>query len=374
MKKILFIDRDGTLIEEPPGDYQVDRLDKFAFVPGVITGLGKICRELDYLLVMVTNQDGLGTSSFPEATFWPYQNLMINTLTTEGIHFEAVHVDRSFDHEGSANRKPGTGMLTSYLNGDYDLSESFVIGDRMSDIQLAKNLGSKGILFKHPGSEGSGVPHDLQTTAVLTSQSWKEIYSFLKTQPRRAKVERTTDETSVYVRVDLDGSGLSLIDTGLRFFDHMLDQIARHGGIDLEVKVRGDLEVDQHHTIEDTAISLGSALREALGKKVGIQRYGFFLPMDDCAARVAIDFGGRPWLVWEAEFKREMIGDVPTEMFMHFFKSLSDHAACNLNIWASGDNEHHKIESIFKAFARALRFGIERNVESDVLPTTKGAL
>lgn len=374
MKKVLFIDRDGTIIREPESDYQVDSLDKFSFVPEVITYLGRIARELDYHLVMVTNQDGLGTASYPEANFWPYQELMINTLSSEGIRFEAIHIDRSFEEAGSPYRKPGTAMLTSYMDGAYDLSGSYVIGDRWSDIRLAQNLGANGIFYHEKEADKEKAPLDLEGILTLKTSTWKEIYFFLKRLDRRSQLTRNTSETSISVGVNLDGKGDAQIHTGLHFFDHMLDQLARHGGMDLEIRVKGDLEIDEHHTVEDTAISLGEAFQHALARKVGIQRYGYCLPMDDCLAQVALDFGGRPWLVWEVDFSREKIGDVPTELFYHFFKSFSDHAKCNLNIRATGENEHHKIEAIFKAFARAIKMGVERKTDSDILPTTKGLL
>lgn len=374
MKKILFIDRDGTIIREPKSDYQVDRLDKFSFFPGALVYLNKIVTELDYVLALVTNQDGLGTDSYPEADFWPLQELMIDTLKGAGISFDSIHIDRSFEKDGSLYRKPGTKMLTQYLEGEYDLSQSFVLGDRWSDVQLAKNLGAKGI-FIHEHDGKTAIPDvDLKEATALCTNNWKEIYTFLKLQNRRSKEIRKTSETKIYVDLNLDGTGVSKINTGLEFFNHMLDQIARHGMIDLVIEVDGDLEIDEHHTIEDTAITLGTAFKSAMQKKVGMQRYGFCLPMDDCLAQVAVDFGGRAWLEWDAIFTREQIGDVPTEMFYHFFKSFSDHAACNLNIQATGDNEHHKIEAIFKAFARAIRHGIQIDQTSDDLPSTKGVL
>ena len=375
MNKILFIDRDGTLIREPESDYQVDSLEKFSFLPGVFNYLGKIVRELDYTLVMVTNQDGLGTDSYPESDFWPYHELMLNSFKDEGIEFYAVHVDRSFEKDNSPYRKPGTAMLKSYMDSDdWNLTRSFVLGDRWSDIQLANNLGAKGIFIREKGVKSIAVPEELIDVCALKIQSWKDIYNYLKVLPRNAKVIRNTSETKIHVELDLDGTGVAQINTGLEFFDHMLDQIARHGNIDLTVIANGDLEIDEHHTIEDTAITLGQAFKEALAKKIGIQRYGFCLPMDDVLAQVALDFGGRPWIEWDVDFKREKVGDMPTEMVYHFFKSFSDHAACNLNIKAEGDNEHHKIEAIFKAFARAIRMGIHRDLNSDQLPSTKGVL
>ncbi len=364
-KKILFIDRDGTIIVEPPEDFQIDSLEKLEFIPRTISCLRKIAEELDYELVMVTNQDGLGTDSFPEDTFWPAHNKMMKTLEGEGIVFTEVLIDRSFDHENKPTRKPRTGMLTHYLEGDYDLTNSFVIGDRLTDVELAKNLGSKAIFFSDkPNAE-----------AALVSSDWDEIYRFLKLPARIGRVERNTKETQIAVEVNLDGTGTTDISTGLGFFDHMLDQLGKHGKIDLSVKVSGDLHIDEHHTIEDTALALGEAFLKALGDKKGISRYGFLLPMDDCLAQVAIDFGGRPWLVWEAEFKREKIGEMPTEMFMHFFKSFSDTSKSNLNIKAEGDNEHHKIEAIFKAWARAIKMAVKRDLkEINDLPSTKGVL
>lgn len=363
MKKVLFIDRDGTLIIEPPTDFQVDSLEKLEFYPRVFQGLAKIVNELDFELVMITNQDGLGTASFPEDTFWPAQNKMIQAFKNEGIEFAEILIDKSFPEENAPTRKPRTGLLNKYIYGDYDLSNSYVIGDRETDLQLAKNLGAKGIFI---GTE-TARKCDLATT------NWNEIYSFLKALPRAATKSRITNETKIEVSINLDGSGKSEIDTGIGFFDHMLEQISRHGGIDLEVLVKGDLEIDEHHTIEDTAIVLGETLNAALGSKKGIERYGFLLPMDDCLAQVALDFGGRPWLVWDAEFKREFVGEMPTEMFMHFFKSLSDGARCNLNIKAEGENEHHKIESIFKGFAKALKMAVKQTNEGKI-PSTKGVL
>jgi len=363
MKKVLFIDRDGTVIIEPP-DEQVDSLEKLEFYPGVIVNLHRIVTELDYELVMVTNQDGLGTESFPEETFWPAHNKMLKTLEGEGIRFSEILIDRSFPHENAPTRKPRTGLLTHYMNGDYDLANSYVIGDRETDVQLAKNLGARAILI---GKE----PHP---EAILTTTDWSEIYRFLRYPDRIAEVTRKTLETNIYVRLNLDGSGQANISTGLGFFDHMLVQIAKHSGCDLTIHAEGDMHVDEHHTIEDTALALGEALLKALGDKRGIERYGFLLPMDDSLAQVAIDFSGRSWLVWEAEFKREKIGDVPTEMFFHFFKSFSDAAKCNLNIKAEGENEHHKIEAIFKALARAIKMAVKRSEDSMQIPSTKGTL
>ncbi len=367
MKKVLFIDRDGTLIIEPPEDYQVDSLEKLEFYPGVFRYLSLIAETLDYELVMVTNQDGMGTDSFPEETFWPAQNKMLLALKNEGIEFAEILIDKTFEHENAPTRKPRIGLLTAYFSEEYDLKNSFVIGDRMSDMQLAKNLGAKGIFIgEKEGRVSEGIT--LQTT------SWKTIYEYLKFGLRRVEVSRKTKETDIEIKLNIDGTGQSKIDTGIGFFDHMLDQISRHGQIDLELTTKGDLEVDEHHTIEDTAITLGEAFAKAIGNKKGLERYGFCLPMDDCLAQVAIDFGGRNWLVWEAEFNREMIGKMPTEMFFHFFNSFSDSAKCNLNIKAEGTNEHHKIESIFKAFAKAIRMAVRRDLNQMYLPSTKGVL
>jgi imidazoleglycerol-phosphate dehydratase / histidinol-phosphatase len=373
MKKVLFIDRDGTLIVEPADDPQIDSLSKAKFIPGVFTWLGRIARETDYELVMVTNQDGLGTTSFPEETFWPVQNLVVDTLAGEGIRFAAIHIDRSMPHESKPTRKPGTGMLTSYFGTDYDLANSFVIGDRVTDIQLAKNLGAKGILINDGSFTKTLQEKELTEYCALTTTDWKQIYETV-IPARKASIRRTTKETNIAITVNLNGTGKSKISTGLGFFDHMLDQVARHGLIDLEINVKGDLHIDEHHTIEDTALALGDAFQQALGDKKGIERYGFFLPMDDCLAQVAIDFGGRPWLVWDAEFKREKIGEMPTEMFYHFFKSFSDTSKCNLNIKAEGTNEHHKIEAIFKAFAKAIKMAVRKDPFNDQLPSTKGTL
>lgn len=362
MKKVLFIDRDGTLIVEPD-DEQVDSLEKLEFYPKVFQNLSKIANELEYELVMVTNQDGLGTASFPEETFWPVQNKIIQAFSNEGVVFSEILIDRSFPHENLPTRKPGTAMLTHYLKGNYDLKNSFVIGDRTTDIQLAHNMGCKSILLSNT----------IADEAVLCSSDWGEIYRFLKSEPRRATVIRNTTETQISVSVNLDGTGKSDISTGLGFFDHMLDQIARHGGIDLSVKAQGDLHIDEHHTIEDVGIALGECFLHALGKKKGIARYGFLLPMDDCLAQVAIDFGGRPWIVWNVAFNREKIGEVPTEMFFHFFKSFSDNAKCNLNIKAEGDNEHHKAEAVFKAFAKAVKMAVKKG-ENEGIPSTKGVI
>lgn len=362
MKKILFIDRDGTLILEPE-DEQIDSLGKLEFYPGVFQYLSRIAAELEYELVMVTNQDGLGTDSFPEETFWPAHNKIMRAFENEGVRFSEVLIDRSFPHQQLPTRKPGTAMLTHYLKGNYNLAESFVIGDRETDIQLAINMGCKSILLSN----------DSHSEADLTTSDWGEIYRYLKEQPRTGRVHRKTSETDILVEVNLDESGGSNISTGVGFFDHMLEQIARHGGIRMTVEVKGDLHIDEHHTIEDSGIALGEAFLQALGQKKGISRYGFMLPMDDCLAQAAIDFGGRPWLVWDADFKRERVGDMPTEMFLHFFKSFSDSAKCNLNIRAEGENEHHKIEAIFKAFARAIKMAVKRG-ETTGIPSTKGVI
>ena len=375
MKKILFIDRDGTLILEPD-DEQIDSLEKLEFYPEVFTYLGKISKELDYELVMVTNQDGLGTKSFPEEFFWPAHNKLLNSFKNEGVTFSEIFIDRSFPNDNASTRKPRTGMLTNYLdNSEYNLSESYVIGDRISDMELAKNLNSKGILINIDNIKlKEETKNDFDDVISLKTNSWSEIYSHLKLKDRVVKKKRKTNETDIVMNLNLDGKGKSTIDTGISFFDHMLDQLARHGGIDLDLKINGDLDVDEHHTIEDTGIILGEAFHDALGEKIGIERYGFCLPMDDCLAQVSIDFGGRSWLVWEAEFKREMIGKMPTEMFMHFFKSFCDGAKANLNIKAEGKNEHHKIEAIFKAFARTIKQAIKRDPEKMILPSTKGNL
>ncbi len=362
MKKILFIDRDGTILVEPE-DEQVDTLDKVDFLPGVLRYLGKITREMDYELVMVTNQDGLGTSSFPEDNFWPIQNHILRVLESERIHFNQVFIDRSFPKDNLTTRKPGTALLTRYMNNPkIDIANSFVIGDRESDVMLAQNLGCKSIYISENNLDG----------ATTTINGWQAIYSFLKSQNRTSQVSQKTNETDISIWLDLDGVGTTKINTGIRFFDHMLDQLGKHGGVDLEISTKGDLNVDEHHTIEDTGLALGMAFNQALAKRAGIERYGFLLPMDDCMAQVAIDFGGRPWFKWEADFKREKVGEMPTEMFSHFFKSFSDTAKCNLHIKAEGDNEHHKIEAIFKAWAKSIRMAIEKT--SDNIPSTKGIL
>ncbi len=369
MKKVLFIDRDGTLILEPE-DFQIDSFQKLKFLPLVITYLGKIARETDFELVMVTNQDGLGTDSFPEENFYPVHNLILETLANEQINFAEICIDRSFAHENKLTRKPGTALLTKYLNGDYDLQNSFVIGDRLTDIELAKNLGAKAIFIRNQFFDAP----ETDEIIALTAKNWRDIYEFLKLPPRRILHERKTNETDIVVEINLDGTGKSEISTGIAFFDHMLEQIARHGAIDLRIRANGDLHIDEHHTIEDVGIALGEAFSKALEDKRGMARYGFTLPMDDCLAQVALDFGGRNWIVWEAEFKRENVGKMPTEMFFHFFKSFSDKALCNLNIKAEGANEHHKIEAIFKAFAKAIKMATRRNIDDTNLPSTKGIL
>ncbi len=374
MKKVLFIDRDGTLIEEPPVDYQVDSLEKLAFVPKAITAMNRIA-SLDYELVMATNQDGLGTDSFPEETFWPAHNLMLKTLEGEGVRFDDILIDRSMPADNAPTRKPRTGMFGKYLNGEYDMANSFVIGDRPTDIELARNLGAKGILLQ-PTESGRALlaEQGLLDSCVLITDDWDRIWQFLRAGARTAEIHRKTRETDIRVAIDLDGSGESHVDTGLKFFDHMLEQIVHHAGVSLVVEAKGDLEVDEHHTIEDTAIVLGEAVFRALGSKLGIERYGYCLPMDECKAIVLLDFGGRIDFQWNVEFHRERVGDVPTEMFRHFFKSFAEAAHCNLHIAANGENEHHKIEGIFKAFSRALRMAIARNSFKFELPSSKGVL
>jgi imidazoleglycerol-phosphate dehydratase / histidinol-phosphatase len=365
MKKVLFIDRDGTIIIEPLPDRQIDSLEKLEFIPKAISNLRKIAEETDYELVMVTNQDGLGTNSFPEETFWPAHNKMLKTLKGEGIEFREIHIDRSFEHENLPTRKPGIGMLGKYFSEEYDLANSYVIGDRVTDILLAKNLKSKSIYF-------NSTSHN---DADICSDNWDEIYEFLKLPGRIAEVHRKTNETDIYIKLNLDGSGKVDVQTGLGFFDHMLHQLGKHSGSDLTVHVKGDLEIDEHHTIEDTGLAIGETFLKALGDKRGTNRYGFLLPMDDALAQVGIDFSGRPWIVWDAEFKREKVGDMPTEMFFHFFKSFSDTSKCNLNIKAEGDNEHHKIEAIFKAVAKSIKMAVKRDVKSlNDMPSTKGVL
>ena len=379
MKRVLFIDRDGTLINEAPPTYQLDSFDKLTFYPNMFKYMGQIAREFDYELVMVTNQDGLGTAVFPEDTFWPLHNLVMKSLEGERIHFSAVHIDRSFPKENLPTRKPGTGMLTQYLNNPaYDIENSYVIGDRITDVQLAKNLGCKAIWLNNDANLGSAEIKDqvaeLRSVIALETTRWSEIYGFLRLGLRQVIHERNTNETQIKIELNIDGSGKARIVTGLGFFDHMLDQIARHGKMDLTVRANGDLHIDEHHTIEDTGIALGEAFAMALADKRGMERYGFALPMDEADAKVLIDFGGRNWIVWNAEFKREMIGEMPTEMFFHFFKSFSDAAKCNLHIECHGDNEHHKIEAIFKAFAKAIRMAVKRDPMSNYLPSTKGVL
>ena len=380
MTKLLFIDRDGTLIAEPQPDQQVDSLEKLEFLPGAIFALARLVRELDFELVLVTNQDGLGTASFPENTFWPAQDKMMKILENEGVCFRSVHIDRSFPHENLPTRKPGTAMLAEYLYGDFDLPGSFVIGDRLTDVQLAKNLGAQAIFIKNQDD-----PAALAADIACIADHWEQVYEFLKLPPRRVQHRRSTRETDIIITLNLDGSGQSAIRTGLGFFDHMLDQLARHGGLDLDLEARGDLHIDEHHTVEDTALALGEAFARALADKRGIGRYGHsigewpergfaHLPMDDADALVLIDFGGRPWLVWEAEFRREKVGDLPTEMFFHFFKSFSDASRCNLKVRCGGQNEHHKIESIFKAFAKAIKMSVRRDPNNRELPSTKGLL
>ncbi|MCX2451385.1 bifunctional histidinol-phosphatase/imidazoleglycerol-phosphate dehydratase HisB [Pedobacter sp. PLR] len=377
MKKVLFIDRDGTLINEPP-DEQIDSFEKLEFYPRSLYYLSKIARELDYELVMVTNQDGLGTDSHPEVNFWPVHNFVMSTFANEGVVFNEVIIDKTFAHENAPTRKPNIGLLQHFLTADYDLKNSFVIGDRINDIILAKNLGAKAIWLCNNLQLGANENLDkieaLNEYIALKTQNWEDIYTMLKAGTRTIHHERNTNETKISIDIDLDGTGKAEISTGLNFFDHMLDQIARHGSIDLKIKTNGDLHIDEHHTIEDTGIALGEAFAKAIGNKLGLERYGFCLPMDDCLAQAAIDFGGRSWIVWDAEFKREKVGDMPTEMFYHFFKSFSDAAKCNLNIKAEGENEHHKIEAIFKAFAKAIKMAIKRDAEKLVLPSTKGVL
>lgn len=374
--RVLFIDRDGTLIVEPKDDFQVDSLEKLEMIPGVTRALHFVAGKLPYKLVMVTNQDGLGTESFPEETFYPAHNKMLKALANEGIIFDDILIDRTFPEDNAPTRKPGTGMLTAYMDGSYDLEGSYVIGDRLSDAMLARNIGAKAIILHEPDEETlAGIAEEgLGDTVVMVTPHWDDVLPVLQGGKRRAVVSRKTSETDIYVSIDLDGNGHSDISTGLGFFDHMLDQIARHSGVDLTVQVKGDLHVDEHHTIEDTAIALGAAINDALGDKRGIERYGFVLPMDDCLCTVAMDFGGRPWIVWDVEFHREKIGDVPTEMFFHFFKSLSDNAKMNLFVRAEGVNEHHKIEGVFKAFARALKHAVKRDPFKFTLPSTKGVL
>jgi imidazoleglycerol-phosphate dehydratase/histidinol-phosphatase len=376
MRPVLFIDRDGVVLQEPPIDFQIDSIDKTSFVKGSISALSQIAASFDYYKVMVTNQDGLGTDSYPEATFFPYHNLMLRTLEGEGFVFDEMIIDRTFASDNQPTRKPGTALLQHFFNTDqFDLTRSFVIGDRWSDIQLAKNLGCKAIYLKSPLHELTPEQElALRPVIALETDSWQEIYAFLKLGMRVVHHERNTNETKINIALNLDGSGRADIRTGLGFFDHMLDQIARHGKIDLTIHTSGDLHIDEHHTIEDTGIALGEAFAKALIDKRGMDRYGFAMPMDEAEAKVLIDFGGRNWIVWDAEFKREKVGEMPTEMFFHFFKSFSDAAKCNLNISCSGDNEHHKIEAIFKAFAKAIRMAVKRDPFSNHLPSTKGVL
>lgn len=373
MQKVLFIDRDGTIIVEPPIDFQIDSLEKLEFLPKALSNLRKISEETDYELVMVTNQDGLGTDSFPEETFWPAHLKMMKTLEGENIHFKNVCVDRTFEHENAPTRKPQTGLLTQYIEGDYDLENAYVLGDRLSDMQLAVNLGAKGILILNEMPET--ITEEQRNATALVTTDWDKIYEFLQLPARKATVQRNTKETEISVELNLDGTGQANMNTGLGFFDHMLDQLAKHSGADISISVKGDLHIDEHHTIEDTALALGEAFLIALSDKRGTNRYGFLLPMDEALAQVAIDFSGRPWLVWEADFKREKIGEMPTEMFMHFFKSFADTSKCNLNIKCEGDNEHHKIEAIFKAWAKAIKMAVKRDVKAmNDLPSTKGVL
>lgn len=375
-KPLLILDRDGTLVLEPH-DYQLDSLDKLVFYPKVFQYLSRIVQELDFELLMITNQDGLGTDSFPEETFWPSHNKVMQAFENEGINFKEVLIDRTFPEENAPTRKPQPGLLRPYMQGDYDLASSFVIGDRLTDMALAKNISAKGIWINNEpdlGAEETETAAALSEHIAFASSDWAAIYEFLKLRRRTAQVERVTKETSISIDLNLDGTGQSQIHTGIGFFDHMLDQLARHSGCDLTLTTKGDLHIDEHHTIEDTALALGEAFHQALGSKLGMERYGFCLPMDDCLAQVAIDFGGRPWLVWDADFKREKIGEMPTEMFSHFFKSFSDTAHCNLNIQATGDNEHHKIEAIFKVWAKAIKMAKRRDTSSQELPSTKGIL
>ncbi len=374
MKRVIFIDRDGTLIAEPPIDYQIDSLEKLEFIPGVFRNLYLIRKFTDYELVIVSNQDGMGTKQFPEAAFKAPHDKFIRAFENEGVNFDNVLIDPSLPEENSPNRKPETGMLTEYINGDYDLENSYVIGDRITDIELAKNLGSSAIFYGDEEKAGEIIKNGLESVCILKTQSWDEIYRFIRSEMRRGVVRRKTNETDINIEISLDGSGKADIDTGLGFFDHMLEQIAKHGNFDLTIKTSGDLHVDEHHTIEDTGIALGEAFLMALGDKRGISRYGFTIPMDDSLANVVVDFGGRSWLIWEADFNREKVGDVPTEMFYHFFKSFSDASKANLNIKAEGENEHHKIEAIFKAFSRALKGAVELEENNDKLPSTKGML
>jgi imidazoleglycerol-phosphate dehydratase/histidinol-phosphatase len=375
-KPVLFLDRDGVILIEPPTDFQIDSVEKTAFLPGAITALSKISAELDYYKVMVTNQDGLGTDAYPESAFYPYQDLMLRTLEGEGFVFDEIHIDRTYPQQNKSTRKPGTGMLQDFFDTQkYDLANSFMVGDRWTDIQLAKNLGCKAIYLVSPLHTLTDEQEAaLRSTIILQTASWQEIYEFLKLGLRKVTHQRNTNETQIRIELNLDGSGIANISTGLGFFDHMLEQIARHGKMDLNIVAKGDLHIDEHHTIEDTGIALGEAFAKALTDKRGMERYGFALPMDEAEAKVLIDFGGRNWIVWDAAFKREKIGEMPTEMFFHFFKSFSDAAKCNLNVECKGDNEHHKIEAIFKAFAKAIRMAVKRDALSNYLPSTKGVL
>lgn len=373
-KRVLFIDRDGTLIQEPELDFQVDSLEKLEYMPYVFKAMNAICTYLDFELVMVTNQDGLGTASFPEDTFWPTQNKMIHAFEKEGVSFTDIFIDKSMPEDNALTRKPGTAMLDKYFSDEYDLENSYVIGDRVTDVELAKNLGAKSILYNSSSNDDELISKQFKSIIDLKTNDWLEVFSFLRAGSRTAVVERNTSETKIKIELDLDEAGEASISTGLSFFDHMLDQIAKHAQLKLSIHVNGDLHVDEHHTIEDTALALGDAFKQALGNKRGLERYGFALPMDESMSQVLIDFGGRPWLVWDADFAREKVGDMPTEMFFHFFKSFSDAAACNLNIKAEGSNEHHKIEGIFKAFARAVKMAKKRDVFEYQLPSTKGVL
>lgn len=374
MKRILFIDRDGTLIVEPPRTFQIDSLEKLEYLPYMLSSLRKMAEQLDFELVMVTNQDGLGTKKYPQKSFDAVQKKLLTALSNEGIEFKAIHIDRSFEKDNSPNRKPKTGMLKKYMSGGYDLKNSLVIGDRLTDLQLAKNLGTKAILLRNDLNKKLKVPADLQNVLALDASNWDAIWQYFQAPSRKISHIRATKETDIRITLDLDGTGKSKIKTGISFFDHMLEQIARHGQLDLMIEAKGDLHIDEHHTIEDTGIALGEAFLKAMGEKRGMERYGFCLPMDDCLAQVALDFGGRNWIVWNTEFKREKVGEMPTEMFFHFFKSFSDASKCNLNIKAEGDNEHHKIEAIFKAFAKSIKMAVRRDVNNMQLPSTKGLL
>lgn len=373
-KRVIFLDRDGTLVAEPPVDFQLDSLEKLEFIPGVFRNLHKLRSFTDYELVLVSNQDGLGTSSFPLEDYTPVHEKMLKAFRNEGVEFDREHIDPSMPEENSPNRKPRTGMLTRYMEDDYDLENSLVIGDRMTDMELAGNLGARGILFAKKTNPEQAMEKEKYQWVDLVSDDWDEIYRFIRSGLRKCELSRRTGETDIAIKISLDGEGKTNISTGLGFFDHMLDQLGRHGVMDLSVLVKGDLHVDEHHTIEDTALTLGEAFRKALGDKRGIERYAFTLPMDDALVTVALDLGGRPWMEWDVAFKREMIGDVPTEMFFHFFKSFTDGAKCNLNIRAEGENEHHLIEAIFKGFARAIKNAVKLDPESNALPTTKGLL